>query len=110
MSFVRDDSVRVLVSTAPSEEVAARIARALVERRLVACVNLVPRVRSVYRWQGEVHDDAETLMLMKTTPARAPEVAEALRELHPYECPELIELGVEGGLAAYLAWVAGATT
>lgn len=109
MTFARGTAVRVLLSTAPDDEVAERVARALVERRLVACVNLVPRVRSIYRWQGAIHDDAEVLMVMKTTAALAPSVADALAELHPYECPELLEVGVEGGLAPYLAWVEGET-
>lgn len=109
MTRGRDDSARVFLSTAPSDDVAAGVARALVERRLVACVNLVPRVRSIYRWQGAIHDDAEVLMVMKSTAARATELAQALRELHPYDCPELVELRVDGGLEAYLAWIGDET-
>lgn len=90
----------------PDEATAARIARALVEDRLAACVNRLPGVRSTYRWQGAVHDDAEVLLLIKTTRGRLPALRERLPALHPYELPELIAVEVTGGLPAYLDWVA----
>jgi periplasmic divalent cation tolerance protein len=98
--------LRILVSTAPPE-VAPGLARALVDERLAACVNVVPGVRSVYSWKGETRDDAESILLIKTTAERAPELARRLVELHPYEVPELvaIELADGEGNPEYLAWV-----
>lgn len=103
--------VIVLLSTFPSPEKAAEVARALVEERLAACVNLVPAVRSIYRWPAEgdaVSDDTETLAIIKSTVGRRDALAARLVAMHPYEVPELIELPVGGGLAPYLAWVAAA--
>lgn len=95
----------VVLSTAPDDEVAARVARALVEGGLAACVNIVPGVRSIYRWQGKLCDDAERLLVIKTRPARADAVIAAIKANHTYECPEAIVLPITGGAAAYLAWV-----
>lgn len=99
-------TVLLALCTCPDEATAARIARALVEERLAACVNRLPGVRSTYRWQGAVHDDAEVLLLIKTTTDRLPALRERLPALHPYELPELIAVEVAGGLPAYLDWVA----
>lgn len=98
--------VRVAFSTAPDAETAARIARALVEERLAACVNLVPGVRSIYRWRDRVEDEAEVLLVIKTRAERVEALGERLRALHPYEVPELVALPVAAGLAPYLEWVA----
>lgn len=100
-------SVIVVFSTFPSEDKAAEIARRLVSEGLVACANLVPPVRSIYRWQGEVCDERETLAMMKTTRERFEALKARLVALHPYEVPEVISLPVDGGHAPYLAWVAG---
>jgi periplasmic divalent cation tolerance protein len=100
-----EGNVVVLLSTFPPDK-AADIARALVEEKLAACVNLVPGVRSIYRWKDAVSDDAETLAIIKTTVAQRSALAERLVALHPYEVPELLELEVRGGHAPYLAWVA----
>ena len=102
--------VRVAFSTAPDAETAARIARALVEERLAACVNLVPAVRSIYRWQGVVEDQTEVLLVIKTSAERVGPLAERLRALHPYEVPELLALPVAAGLGPYLDWVAAEAT
>ena len=99
-------TVLLAFCTCPDEATAARIARALVEERLAACVNRLPGVRSTYRWQGAVQDDAEVLLLVKTTRERLPALRERLPALHPYELPELIAVEVAGGLPAYLDWVA----
>jgi periplasmic divalent cation tolerance protein len=99
----------VVLTTAPDDEVAARVARALVEGGHAACVNIVPGVRSIYRWKGAVHDDQERLLVVKTTAARADAALAALRAAHPYECPEGVVLPVAGGLPAYLAWIAEVT-
>lgn len=99
----------VVLSTLPNPEKAAEIARILVEERLVACVNLVPQIRSIYRWQGALCDEAETLAIMKTTRARYDALAARLRELHPYEVAEILALPVGDGNAAYLAWISEST-
>lgn len=103
------EDVCVVYCTAPDEEVAARVARALVEERLAACVNVLPAVVSFYRWEGELHEDGELLLVVKTRRALLEPLAARVRELHPYEVPELIALPVEAGSAAYLAWVRGET-
>ncbi len=97
--------LRVALATAPDAEVAARIAHALVEERLVACANLVANVRSIYRWEGRVEDDSEVMLVLKTRADRIGALGERLRALHPYALPELVVLPVDGGLAAYLDWV-----
>jgi periplasmic divalent cation tolerance protein len=102
--------VRVALSTAPDADTAARIARALVDERLAACVNLVPGVRSIYRWQGALEDAAEVLLVIKTRAERLDALSTRLRALHPYELPELVALPAVGGLDAYLAWVVGAAS
>ncbi len=101
--------VRLVLSTFPNADKAAEVARTLVEEALCACVNLVPAVRSIYRWQGEVSDDSEVLALIKTTSERFPPLADRLRSLHPYEVPEIIALDVVDGAASYLAWVAASS-
>jgi len=100
-----DADVRVAFATAPDWETAARIARALVEERLAACANLVPGVRSIYRWQGRVEDESEVLLLLKTRADRVDALGARLRALHPYDLPELVALPAVGGLAGYLDWV-----
>jgi periplasmic divalent cation tolerance protein len=107
MDLVPAGSVRVLLATAPPGEAHA-LARRLVEAHLAACVNVVPGLRSVYRWQGRVHDDPESLLVVKTTSERLPDLARALDEHHPYELPEALVLAPEQGSAAYLAWLAEA--
>ncbi len=102
-----DDGARVMVvlTTVSSEDDAERLARALVERGLVACVNVLPGVRSIYRWQGAVQDDRELLLLAKTTAARLAEVTAALAELHPYDVPEVVALEASMVAPAYAAWL-----
>jgi periplasmic divalent cation tolerance protein len=95
----------VVLSTVGKAEDAARIARALVERRLAACVNVLPSVRSFYRWQGAVQEDEERLLVIKTRRDRFEALREALVALHPYELPEAIALPIEAGHAPYLAWI-----
>lgn len=100
------EKVVVCLTTVSSEEEAERIARALLERRLAACVNVIPRARSFYRWKGEIQSDAELLLVIKTVESRTEELGCAVRELHSYDLPELVRLEVSGGDAEYLAWVA----
>lgn len=102
------DGARLVLCTVPDEEVAERIARTLLEERLVACVNIVPGVRSIYRWQGKIEDDRELLLVMKTSTTRYPELETRVRALHPYEVCEVLALDVATGSSAYLAWLLGA--
>jgi periplasmic divalent cation tolerance protein len=95
----------VALTSCPSEEVARRISRALVEERLAACVTILPTGRSTYRWQGAIEEADELLCVIKTTADRIEALRERLPALHPYEVPELIVLDVAGGLPAYLAWL-----
>lgn len=95
----------VVLMTAPSMEKALEIARAVVDARLAACVNVLGEVRSIYRWQGAVKDDAEVLCVMKTTVERFEALKAKVLALHPYDLPELIALPVALGHAPYLAWV-----
>lgn len=97
--------VRVAISTAPDADTGARIAQVLVEERLAACVNVVPGVRSIYRWHGAIEDAQEVLLVIKTHAERVSALAERLCALHPYDVPELLALPVDGGLAPYLQWV-----
>jgi periplasmic divalent cation tolerance protein len=102
-----EDALVVLV-TVPSSEVGERLARGLLERRLVACVNLLPGVVSLYRWQGAVQRDGEVLALCKTTRARWHEFETYLAAEHPYEVPELLALRAEQVSGSYLGWLRGA--
>ena len=96
---------RIVLSAAGSEEEGRKIARHLVERRLAACVNIVPQIESIYRWQGNVDSAREWLLLIKTTVEKFPDVRDAIRELHSYELPECISISVEDGSPAYLKWI-----
>jgi periplasmic divalent cation tolerance protein len=99
------DELLLVLSTAPDRERAEQIGRALVEERLVACVNLVPGLRSIYRWGEKLQAEGEVLLLMKTSRTRFPQLAERFPGLHPYEVPELLALPISHGLAAYCRWV-----
>ena len=88
---------------------AQMLARALVEQRLAACVNILPAVQSIYRWNGAVEQAAEVTLVIKTTIARYAELEQAIRALHPYELPEVIAVPVSAGLPAYLEWIAQET-
>lgn len=92
--------------TCPDEASSQRIARALVDERLAACVSIVPGVASVYRWQGKVTEDVEHLLLIKTTRQRYAAMQQRIVALHPYELPQVVAVKVSAGLEPYLAWVA----
>jgi periplasmic divalent cation tolerance protein len=105
------DRILVALITAPSREVAESIARMLVEKRLAACVNILPPVRSIYRWEGKVSEEDEVLLLVKTRPELfSTRLLPAVQEMHPYQLPEIIALPVEAGLEDYLKWVAQEAT
>ena len=84
---------------------AGEIAQALVEKEIVACVNIIPQIRSIYRWKGDVCDHPESLMILKTREEFFPKLQTAVRELHPYEVPEIIGLTIDQGLPEYLHWI-----
>ncbi len=99
----------VVLCTAPTVEAAERLARAVVEERLAACVNLVGPVRSIYRWNDAVCDEAEHLLVIKTAAACVPDLTARLVALHAYTCPEVVALPIASGHAPYLAWLLGET-
>ncbi len=96
--------------TAPDRERAALIARALVDERLAACVNIVGGVRSIYRWEGQVEEEDEVLCLVKTRPELLEAVCARVTALHPHDVPEILAFEVADGSAAYLDWLQAATT
>ncbi len=98
------DAIVVLV-TAPSEDKAVEIARTLVEERLAACGNIVHGVRSIYRWEGKVSDDTESLLILKSSAALFEALRARVVELHPYECPEVVQLSIDAAHEPYLAWL-----
>lgn len=101
--------VLICLTTCPDRDTAERIASALVDERLAACVNIVPGLASVYRWQGEVQRDDELLLVIKTPRERFDALRERLPMLHPYELPELLAVEAVDGLPAYLDWVRAET-
>ena len=98
------DKILALSMCASAEE-AATIARALVERRVAACVNIIPGIKSVYRWKGAVEEEPEWLLLIKTTRDLFDRLRTEIRGLHSYEVPELIALPIADGLPEYLKWI-----
>jgi|SRR5581483_6340159 len=98
----------VVLTTLPNGNRARGFARALVGEKLAACVNIVPGLRSVYRWKGAVHDDREVLCVVKTSRAKLKKLKQRLKSLHPYEVPELIALPITDGSEPYLRWLSQA--
>jgi len=96
---------QIVLSTAGSEAEARKIARALVERQLAACVNIIPQIESIYRWQGKIEESREWLLLIKTSAENFPGVCDAIRELHSYDLPECIAINIADGSAEYLQWI-----
>ncbi|XP_053152928.1 protein CutA isoform X2 [Hemicordylus capensis] len=91
--------------TCPNETVAKEIARAVVEKRLAACVNIVPQITSIYEWKGKIEEDAEVLLMIKTRSSRISALAEFVRSVHPYEVAEVIAVPIQQGNPPYLQWV-----
>lgn len=102
-------SALIVITNAPDRDVALKIANALIERRLAACVNILAECTSVYRWRGKLETATEVPLLIKTRAAIYSEVEAAIRSLHPYELPEIVAVPVERGLPDYLEWVSAAT-
>jgi periplasmic divalent cation tolerance protein len=105
MGWGRVTGVVALLCTCPNATTARDLARGLVERRLAACVNILPEIRSIYRWDGEIQVDSEVLMVIKTTRDAYAPLESWLLERHPYDVPEVLALPVGAGSADYLDWV-----
>jgi periplasmic divalent cation tolerance protein len=99
----------LILTNCPDEESVNAIALALVESKLAACVNILPRMQSIYRWQGVVESATEIPLFIKSTVTNYPALEAAIRERHPYDVPEIIALPIQAGLPAYLNWVAAET-
>jgi periplasmic divalent cation tolerance protein len=99
----------VCLSTAPSADEAAKIGRALVEEELAACVNVVPGVRSIYRWEGKIEDSPEALLVIKSRESLIAPLTARLKALHSYTVPELVVLPIRDGNPDYLSWIAQST-
>jgi periplasmic divalent cation tolerance protein len=106
---MQSNSALLVMTSAPDAGTAQKIARALVERRLAACVNILAPCQSVYNWQGAVEDSNEVPMLIKTTAARYGALEAAITAIHPYEVPEIVALPLSHGLPEYLSWVVAET-
>lgn len=98
----------IVLATVPSKEVGVQLARELIDRRMAACVNILPAT-SVYRWEGKVREDEEHLMVIKTRRTFVDDIRDLFDEQHPYDLPEVIALEVEDGSADYLNWIKGET-
>jgi periplasmic divalent cation tolerance protein len=96
---------RIVLCTTGSEDEARKIAQYLVEQRLAACVNIVPQIESIYRWQGKMESSREWLLLIKTTAERFANVRDAIRKLHSFDLPECIAIRIDEGSAEYLDWI-----
>lgn len=96
---------QIVLTTCPDKAVAERIAQALVEEGLAACVNILPPMQSLYRWKGKIEQASEQLLIIKSSSARFPAIRERIQALHPYELPEIIAVPIADGLPGYLAWL-----
>ena len=96
---------RLVLTTCSTPDEASRLARTLVEERLAACATLIPAVQSIYHWEGNVESATETLLLLKTGPDQLPALEARLHQLHSYQTPEFVVLGVEAASQAYLDWL-----
>lgn len=99
----------ILLTTWPDAQSAREAARDWLQNHLAACVNILPAMQSLYRWEGELKDGSEHQMLIKTRAERVSQLQEAIVARHPYECPEILQISIEGGYEEYLAWIKGNT-
>lgn len=107
---MNSSELRVVLITVPDEDSAGSIAGDLVEKRLAACVNIIPNLRSIYRWENKIEDSSELLLLAKTSAERYHLLESRVLEIHPYDTPEIISLDVKEGFDTYCAWVLGETS
>jgi periplasmic divalent cation tolerance protein len=103
------NDISILVSTFPTIDSARNAVRTLVQERLVACGNMMPGIESIYRWQDAIESSTEVMVIFKTTTSVAGQAQERLRELHPYDVPEILQISVDGAWPAYLGWVRAQT-
>ncbi|XP_018650040.1 divalent cation tolerance cuta-related [Schistosoma mansoni] len=108
--FSKTSMYSVALITCPNSTVAETIADTLVSRKLAACVNIIPSIKSVYVWEGKVERSDELLLMAKTQSKLVPSLTEVVKEIHPYECPEIISLNIEGGYPPYLKWIMDSTS
>jgi periplasmic divalent cation tolerance protein len=101
---------RIVLTTAGSADEARKIAQALVERRLAACVNLVPQIESIYRWENKIERATEWILVIKTQASAFERLRDAIKELHSYRLPECVMLHVDAGSQEYLAWIEESTS
>ncbi len=99
----------LVLTTLPADADAVAFARSIVKQRLAACVNLLPLMESVYRWEGRVERDSERQLIIKTTREQAAALWDRVREMHPYEVPEFVVLSIADGNDAYLRWIGEST-
>jgi len=99
----------LLLTTWPDEQRAEQAARIFLQKNLVACVNILPKMLSIYKWDGDIKNGTEHQMLLKTSASRTEELKQAILERHPYECPEVLILPVTGGYDEYMNWITGNT-
>lgn len=100
-----DDDHQLILSTCPDLDSARSIADILVDQRLAACVNIIPGLTSVYRWQGKTETSKECLLIIKSKRTAFNDLETTLKKAHPYELPEIVTVPITGGSAAYLAWI-----
>jgi periplasmic divalent cation tolerance protein len=100
-----ENDVMLVLSTASSEKEAMTIAQALVDQELAACVNVVPAIRSIYRWKGKIWNEVENLIFIKTTSAQLEEIKKTIKELHSYELPEVLAMKIDDGEKNVLNWI-----
>lgn len=100
----------MVLVTCPGRKVGETIGHSLIQERLAACVNVVPNLTSIYRWEGMIHREAEALLIIKTRRIRLPALIRRVRVLHPYTIPEIVALPLVGGSAPYLSWLLDSTT
>jgi periplasmic divalent cation tolerance protein len=100
-----EDHFQLVLCTCPDQESAQLIAEQLVDAKLAACVNILPGIVSIYRWQGAIESTQEQLLLIKTTTENYDRLERTINELHPYELPEVIAIPIENGLESYLSWI-----
>lgn len=103
------DQYLLVICTFPNAEEARQIGTKLIELQVAACVNLVPQIESIYRWEGETKTDSEVLALIKTTANNFPSVEAHIQELHPYDTPEVIAVPIDRGASSYLTWISEVT-
>jgi len=99
------ENIAVVLVTVPNVEVAYSIAKTIVKEKIAACVNVIPKIRSIYTWEEDVCDEPETLMIIKTRRQLFEKLKERVKELHPYDVPEIIALPLVDGIKDYLSWV-----